>query len=114
MNQSSVYRRYPFLSELGSARRRDRKMMIDYINPDQMEAISVVARHIVEFKIPIMERDYDHFQEKRRTLRIIAGSQIPFRRKRQVLLNHHKILPRLLREFYLRHTIRQEMRSREE
>ena len=114
MDQSKVYRRYPFLKELGSVGTRDRKMMIHYMNPDQMEAVSTVARYIVDFKIPIMERDYDYFHEKCRTLRIIAGSSISFRRKKRVLLARHRILQRLLREFYLRHTMRQEVRASEE
>ena len=114
MAQSRVHRRYPFLTELGTARPRDRKMTLEYINPDQMDAISTVARHIVKFKIPLLERDYDYFHEKRRILRIVAGPLISFRRKKRVLLSHHKIIPRLLREFYLRHTIRQEVRASEE
>ena len=114
MAQSRVYRRYYFLQELGAASARMRKITIDNMIPEQMDAISVVARYIVESRIPIMDRDSDYFQQIRRILRVIAGHTISFRRKKRVLSYYHKILPRLLREFYLRHTIRVEMRSGEE
>ena len=114
MAQSRVYRRYYFLQELGAASARMRKITIDNMIPEQMDAISVVARYIVESRIPIMDRDSDYFQQIRRVLRAIAGHTIPFRRKRRLLLRYHKILPRLLREFYLRHTLRVELRSGEE
>ena len=114
MAQSRVYGRIHFLRELGAANARMRKMTIDNMIPEQMDAISVVARYIVESRIPIMDRDSDYFREIRTVLRTIAGYSIPFRRKRRLLLRYHHILPKLLREFYLRHTIRVELRSGEE
>ena len=114
MAGSRVHGRYYFLKELGAASARMRKITIDNMIPQQMDAISVVARYIVESRIPIMDRDSDYFQQIRRLLRAIAGHTIPFRRKRRLLLRYHKILPRLLREFYLRHTIRVEIRRGEE
>ena len=93
---------------------RNRKLMIENIIPVQLDAISTVARHIVESRIQIMDIDSDYFRRRRRILKVLAKTSISFRRERRLLVSQHQLIPKLLRTTYLRRTIRAEVRTREE
>ena len=114
MVYSRVYGRDYYLQELGRTSVRNRKSMIENIIPAQLDAISTVARHIVESRIPIMDIDSDYFRRRRRIMKVITKPSLPFRRKRRLLLSQHQLIPKLLRTTYLRRTIRAEIRTREE
>ena len=114
MEYSRVYGRYYYLRDLGRMNVRNRKLMIENIIPAQLDAISTVARHIVESRIQIMDIDSDYFRRRRRILKVLAKPSISFRRKRRLLLSQHQLIPKLLRTTYLRRTIRAEVRAREE
>ena len=109
-----MYGRYYYLQELGRTTVRNRKLMIENMIPAQLDAISTVARHIVDSRIQIMFIDSEYFRRRRRILQVIATLELPFRRKRRLLLSQHQMIPKLLRTTYLRRTIRAEIRTREE
>ena len=114
MDNSRVYSRIFYLIELGSTSPRNRIIMLENITPGQMDAIGVIAKCIVEGRIQIMDRDSNYFTHRRRLLRVIAEHHTPFTRKQRILLRQHKMIPRLLRVFYLRRVMLVELRLNEE
>ena len=114
MERSRIYSRIYFLLALGRATSRDRRLMIESITAGQMECLQIIAKQIVNGQMPILDRDSDYFNRYARLLRTLKSGWVSFVRKKRLLLLNHTLVPRLLRERYLRHAIRNEIRSPED
>ena len=114
MDQSRIYRRIHFLRELGNAGGRQRKNMIRNITEAEMEAISLIARYIVNGSIVLLQRDYNIFRRNRDVFRQLMNPIISLTRRKNNLLTHHHLLPKLLREYYIDLSIIMEIRAPED
>lgn len=114
MENSLVHGRIYFLNELRDTSITTRKTMIEYINVYQMKALERVIRFILNGSINILERDLETFSRYVYLLRQIISQSVSLRRKRDNLLIHHGILPRVLRSYYLNQAIILEIQSVEQ
>ena len=78
------------------------------MNLEMMEALKIVVDCIVYGWIIVSRIDYREFRHHVDDLRQIVGARISFERKKRTLVRIHKLLPRLLRERYIRSSIRVE------
>ena len=114
MEHSLVYRRIYFLKELGNTRVRYRKIMIQSINVQQMAALAKIVQFMLNGSLSILQRDYRIFRRYINMLRQLISPSISLTRKRNSLLRHHDLLPRILREYYLNQTIIIEIQNADE
>ena len=106
MDRSLVYERYYFLRDLGrQTSRQTREGFIQLMNREMMEALQIVVECIAYGWIVISRVDYRVFRRHTDDLRQIVGAWISFARKKRALVRIHQLLPRLLREHYLRRVI---------
>ena len=111
---SRIYIRIHYLSELSRANVRDRLSMIRSMNRAQMECLKIIASQIVGGRMLLMERDYSYFRRFWNLLRSLKHTRLSLRRKKELLLTYHRIIPRLLRREYLHRAITNEIRAVEE
>ena len=105
MELSSVFIRIHFLLELKNTSRVDRIIMLEYITLGQMACIGEIAGRIYHHAIPLLIRDLAYFKNRGFVLWILFFKRVYFRGKVNTLLGYHRMIPRLLRTYYLHATI---------
>ena len=106
---SLVQQNVTFLRHLGNQTRRSiRLQLIQQMDNNYMEAFAKVVEGILYGLYPILRRDHREFRHHVDALRQITSRFVSLRRKKRTLERIHHLIPRLLRERYLRRTIRME------
>ena len=114
MELSSVFNGIHFLEELKNALGEDRFIMLEYITPGQMSCIGEIARRIYHHTFPLFIRDVTYFEDRDIVLQVLFSEIVSFHRKVRTLLHHHRMVPRLLRTYYLHATIQDQILSQQE
>lgn len=110
MNQSNVMQNADFLRLLREANPSRQNTMISRASNRQILALCDVARFLLEGGIPILPRDRSHF---RLVMRQLGSPRISITRKKEALLSHRALIPRLLRDHYLARILIRSLRDRE-
>ena len=98
---SVIQRQRNQLLRLQAADPQERRLIIDRLPEEAIEATTHLARMLVNRDIPILRRDRSKFREEALALRQLASAMISLRRKRTTLASHLSLVPFILRPFYL-------------
>ena len=110
----SVFNRIHFLLELKNASGDGRIIMLEYITLGQMACVREIVCRIYLNTFPLLIREVTYFKDRDLVLQILFSERVSFRRKVRTLLHHHRMLPRLLRTYYLHTTTQDQIRSKRE
>ena len=111
MELSSVYNRIHYLVALKTAQRDDRMAMLQNITPGQLDCIREIAHRICDQTFPLLVQGLGYFDERSLVLRFLFADRVSFCRKKAALVHYHRMIPRLLRTYYLQATIQDQIRS---
>ena len=114
MELSSVFNRIHFLVELKYASPDDRITMLQNITPGQMACIGEIARGIYDQTFPLLAIDTSYLDDRSLVLRILFSLRVSFHGKVATLVRYNRMMPRLLRTYYLQATIQDQIRSQRE
>lgn len=113
MEQSRVMQNADFLRELSHAHHNRQEVLITTANRRQIAAISDVVRHLLNYDIPVLSHDRSDFRHHRLVMRHLFSTRITTARKKEMLLIHRSLVPRLLRDYYLARILILTFRARE-
>jgi len=114
MENSLVYRRLFFFNQLRTTNVRNRITMIRNFRLPDIRAMERIVQYILDGSINVMARDVGPFRRHVDVFRQIVNPRISTTRKRNSLLRHHPLIPRLLRSYYLNQAITIEVQSGEQ
>ena len=114
MNQSRLYIRRHFLLNLGRSLGRTRLEIVNNINTEQMDCLTIIAKQFTTGQLRILRRDIRTFSRYSKMLKTLASMRISLNRKKKVLKQRHTLLTRMLRRVYLRNAILNEIRTSED
>lgn len=100
-----------FLRVLRQANRSRQRTMIPSASDRQILALCDVVAHLLQ--VPILPRDRSHFRRWRLVMRQLISPRISIARKKETLLSHCELIPRLLRDYYLARILIRILRDRE-
>ena len=92
----------------------DRITMLQNVTPGQLDCIGEIAHRIYDQTFPLLVQDLGYFDDRSLVLRFLFADRVSFRRKKATLVHYHRMIPRLLRTYYLQATIQDQIRSQRE
>ena len=114
MNLSKVYLKLNFLLRLKDTTVPVRKDLLCNMTFSQLEAVTEIARRVVNGVINTRRRDVQLFRIKRLVLITLASNTVSSARKKALIRRHHSLVPVLLRTLYLIRTILDEVTTARE
>ena len=88
--------------------------MLQSITHGQMDCIAEIARRIYNQTFPLLTRDLIYFENRNLVLRLLISERVSFRRKVNTIVRNHRMIPRLIRTYYLPATIQDQIRTQRE
>lgn len=113
MDQSNIMQNANFLRVLRQANRSRQLTMIPSASDRQILALCDVVAHLLQGHVPILPRDRSHFRRWRLVMRQLISARISIARKKETLLSHCELIPRLLTNYYLARILIRVLRERE-
>ena len=92
----------------------DRITMLQSITPGQLDCIGEIAHGIYDQTFPLLVQDLGYFDDRSLVLHFLFANRVSFRRKKATLVHYHRMIPSLLRAYYLQAIIQNQIRSQRE
>jgi len=97
MASRRIARQTPFLKLLYSCSPIQRKSLIQYVDNEQLTALSQIALNILRGNIPITRAYKKKLKQYKEVIRSLASRRVSRSRKKETLLKFHAVIPLLIK-----------------